>query len=952
MMCRLGDVEITSRKSFCLINYNISTLHMKNRSNWKVRGLLALLISAPAPFAVAQAGSASDDNTVELEAFAVTGSRIKRLDAETPQPVISFTAADMEMTGFSTVADVMRSLPFNSGQSLTPVSSGTSFTPGISTVNLRGLGNNNVLVLVNGRRSAPFGASGFNGFQTMFDLNSIPMAAIESIEVLKDGGSAIYGSDAVSGVINVILKKDYSGGSLSMNIGNTVETDSFQKGFSLTFGTSFNKTSIITTVDWSERNAIFARDLEFSSETDLRDIGGIRRSSSAGFPGMVFVPGVGYRTFLAPTANPTVAAAVPFGTANGADGAGLYNFLRDSDMFPETRMMGLYTGIQHEISSRLRGYAELTFRRAETKNAAAPTPMFGFNEQGYRFERKTDAELAAQFGAGTVYDPSLKSHASNRIIDLKNVGIMIPSYNPFNPWNVDLVDDNRVRFVPSGPRINDVTSDTPRVVLGLEGDLGFVDDTWSWDASVNYSRTSTNNTNPGAHQDRLVQDAFHGVTFGAGTPEQVTLYLNPFGPSDPRIREYTEIRNPISASFQQRGWTIGAAGELFNLPAGAVGLAVGSELRDEALEDNRTALNETGQIVGGSEGSSIFGDREVYSAYAELQVPVIDQVELQLAARFEDYSDFGTTTKPKAAIKVRPHRSLILRASFGESFLAPNLPYLYSSQSTSFTSAATIDPRRPNDQPTQIKQLGGGNPDLQPEETETTYVGFVFEPPFVEGLDLGVDYFMFDSTNLITSFGAAEILAGEARGDPAFTGLVTRNAPTDGSGVGTIQFVRTAWTNAAVRKYQGYDFNVRYQFNIDNLGRFRLSTSATYLDELSFGGPNNAGTRTLPRTRGNFTASWSRGDWGATVFVNYIGYRYGTNQMSGTARVTNARYSSQVIVNPQVSYSGLFRTRLTLGVRNVLDREPPLDYGEAERWSPGVNDAEPLFWYLRASREF
>jgi hypothetical protein len=131
-----------------------------------------------------------------------------------------------------------------------------------------------------------------------------------------------------------------------------------------------------------------------------------------------------------------------------------------------------------------------------------------------------------------------------------------------------------------------------------------------------------------------------------------------------------------------------------------------------------------------------------------------------------------------------------------------------------------------------------------------------------------------------------------------------------------------------------------------------LGASATYLDELSFGGPNNAGTRLLPRTRGNFTASWSRGDWGASLFVNYIGYRYGTGQMSGTAKVTNDRYSSQVIVNPQVSYSGLFRTRITLGVRNVLDGEPPLDYGEAERWSPGVNNPEPFFWYLRASREF
>ncbi len=786
----------------------------------------------------------------------------------------------------------------------------------------------------------------------MFDLNSLPVAAIESIEILKDGGSAIYGSDAVSGVVNVSLKKDYQGANVNVSMGNTFETDSLEKSVNFIFGTSNDRTSIVVTTDWYERNSIFARDLSFSNNTDLTDIGGINRSSSAGFPGLTFVPGIGYRTFLAPTFTPTAADAVPFGTDNGDVGAGRYNFLRDSDLFPEIRMSGFYSRIDHEITPRLRAFAELSFRRSETKNAAAPSPMFGFNEQGYKYERLSDAELDAQFGPGTVFNPRDRNHYGQGQIDLSNVGIIIPAYNPFNPWGVSLEDDNRVRFVPTGPRINDVRSDTPRFVLGLGGDLDFKEDSWSWEAAVNYSKSSFTNSNPGAHQDRLVQDAFHGVTFGAGTPEEATLYLNPFGPSDPRILDYIEIRNPTTASYESRGLDFSTGGELFDLPAGPLQLAAGVEYRDESLEDYRTALNETGQIIGGSEGSSIFGDRNVYSAYAEFSVPVIDRFEVQLAARYEDYSDFGTTTKPKIAAKFRAHESLILRASFGESFLAPNLPYLYSSQSTSFTSAALIDPRRPNDQPTQIKQLGGGNPNLQPEETETVYVGFVWEPPAVEGLEIGADYFIFDSTNLITSFGAQEILAGEERGDPEFVSLVVRNPPTGNENVGTIQFVRTAWTNADVRTYKGADFNVRYTLNTDNLGSFRFQGSATYLDEMTFGGPENAGTRLFPRVRGTFTTAWTRGDWAASVFVNYIGERKGTDQMSGTARVTNATYDDQILVNPQISYRGLFRTKLTLGVRNVFDSAPPVDYGEAERWTPGVNNPEPAFWYLRASRDF
>jgi iron complex outermembrane recepter protein len=925
---------------------------MNARSIRNTRAVLALFLGASLiPATVAQttsntAQSSDDDEAVKLEKFEVTGSRVKRVDAETTQPVLTISAADIELTGYSTVADALRSLPFNSGQSLTPVSSGTSFTPGLNSFNLRGLGNNNVLVLVNGRRAAPFGASGFNGLQTMFDLNSLPISAIESVELLKDGGSAIYGSDAVSGVINVKLKKSGNGANMTVSVGNTVETDSLEKSANFSFFTANGKTSVVFTADWQERNSIFARDLKFTSNADLRDIGGINRASTSAFPGLVFVPGIGYRTFVAPTTTPTAAAAVPLGTANGGAGAGFYNFLLDSDTFPATRQTGFYTRVDHELTSKLSMFGEFTFRRAETTNASAASPMFSTNEQGFNFRLRTAAELN-----GVTPDPTNRAHYDTARI-IRPVGIVIPAYNPFNPWGVELASDNRVRFVPLGPRVNNVTSDSPRFLVGLKGDLDLINDTWTWESALNYSKSTYMNISTGGAQDMKVQEAFHGVTFGAGTPDAVTLFLNPFGPSDPRIINHISIRNPTTSSYQTRGWDVIAQGEIFNLPAGAVGLAVGGEFRDESLKDYRTALNEQGQIIGGSEGSSVIGFRDVYSAFAEVNIPVLNQIELQVAGRFEDYSDFGTTTKPKVSIKVQPFKDLIIRASYGESFLAPNLPYLYSTASTSFTAQAIIDPRRPGDPAGQIKQLGGGNPDLQPEETETKYIGFVYDVPFIKGLELSADYFVFDSTNLLTSFGAAQILAGEAANNPVFASLVVRNPPAPGQTVGTIQYVQTSWTNAATRKYKGSDFAAQYTFNTTNLGRFRFSASATYLEELSFGGFNSAGSNTIPRVRGNFSTSWQRGDWGASVFVNYIGHRYGTGQMSGTSIVTNTRYGSQVLVNPQVTYRGIARTRITVGARNVLDRDPPLDYGQAERWTAGVNNPEPLYLYVRVSRDF
>lgn len=894
--------------------------YLKQSGRWGFRSFvsaLALSFFLPVATTLHAEDNGDEEEVREARSVVVTGSRIRRIDAETPQPVLRLSREDLENTGFSTVGDAMRALPFTTGTSLFPIDAGTSFTPGISTFNLRGLGNNNVLVLINGRRASPFGSSGFNGFQTLFDFNSLPTGAIESIEILKDGGSAIYGSDAVSGVVNVTLRRDYEGLNVTVGAGNTFSTDSFEKSFTAVTGTTSGRASIITTVDWYERNAIFARDLGFTNNTDLRDVGGINRSSSAGFPGLVFVPSLNtYQTFLAPTTNPTVEDAVAFGTPTPDGGsAGLYNFLEDSDLFPELKYWGFYTRADYEISNTLNAFAELSFRRAESNTQAAPAPMFSFNEQG----------------------------------DAPDGTIQIPAENPFNPWNENLDFDNRVRFVELGNRINDLVADYPRLVTGLSGDIGF---TWSWEAAVAYSKGTVTNTNAGSAQDQLVQDAFNGITVGSG-PEATTAWLNPFGPTDPRVLDYIGVFNPVTSSFEVRSYDLNFTGDLFDLEAGPVGLAVGAEYREEKIEDVRTALNETGQLIGGSEGSSVFGSRDVFSAYAELAIPVISAVELQVAGRYENYSDFGDTVKPKIALAFRPTDWLLLRASFGQSFLAPNLPFLFSEQSTSFTAQALVDPRRPDDQAAQIRQLGGGNPDLQPEETDTYYIGAVIEPTGrLDGLTLGVEYFQFKSKNLIDRFGAQFLLENED--DPTFGQFVVRNAPAAGEDVGTVQFIRTTWENSAERKYQGWDFNARYDLQTETLGNFRFNAYVTYLQELSFGGETNfSGSRLNPRWRGNFSTAWRRDDWAASLFVTYIGSRAGTDQTNAAgAQVTNDRYQEQIIINPQVSYSGLFDTTVTVGVRNVLDRDPPLDFGEATRYTGGVNFPEPAFWYVRLNRDF
>lgn len=871
------------------------------RKSWAA---LALILGSGLPYlAVAQTAStdtsASDTESkeVKMEKFEVTGSRIKRLDAEGPNPVTAITRADFEIAGYSNVGEALRSLPIVSGASLNPAASNNSFTPGASTVNLRGFGNNNVLVLLNGRRAAPLSSPGFDGLQTMFDFNSIPAAAIESIEVLKDGGSAIYGSDAVSGVINIKLRKDFRGLTTTAEIGNTMSTDSLEKSFSLIYGSSAGKNSIVTAVDWRQRAAIKDHDYGFSADANLTIRGGPDRRSYAGYPALAYVPSLGwYYTLNAPQVNPTPADIVEADVSHGT-----FNFQSVTDLIPEVRNYGFYTRATHDINENLYAFTEVSFRRQESVIGAAPAPVFNYTEHG----------------------------------DGPNGALNIPATNPNNPFGEDLYDEWYARLMNAGNRINDVTSDTPRVLVGLGGNIPYGQN-WSWESGALFTSNDTMNLNHGTVFDNLYQDALNGVEIGGQT-----LYANPFGPEDPLLTAYYTHDDPNSSKFELRSIDFSANGEVFELPAGPVGLAVGGEIRAEKFENIKTTNNITGNVVGGAEGSSVRGQRDVRAAYAELSVPIIKGLQTQLAGRFEDYSDFGQTTKPKFAVSYRPAAWLLLRGSFGQSFLAPNLSYLYTSQVTQFSDSGLDDPKRPNDAPRQIQTRSGGNPDLQPEETDAYYAGFQIEPEGVlKGFAFAVDWFQFKQKNLISQLGPDYILAHE----DSLPGAVVRNPPAAGETVGTVNYIIDYYRNADHLTYRGVDLEARYDLNTTNLGRFRFVANATYVDNFIYEGDELAATYEHPHWRSTVAADWQRGDWSAAVFVAYIG---SFENYSGPGNV-----AGQIVVNPQISYSGLWKTKITLGARNILDRDPPFDAHSSTGWNADINDPGKLFVYVRVSKDW
>lgn len=842
-----------------------------------------------------------DEKPIVLDTNITVGSRIKNIEAAGPNPVTAFDRTALETAGFANVGDALRSLPMISGTSLTPAASNNSFTPGASTVNLRGLGNNNVLVLLNGRRAAPLSSPGFNGLQTMFDFNSIPSAAVESIEILKDGGSAIYGSDAVSGVIDIKLRKNYTGVATTAQIGNTTHTDSLEKTFSLVAGVAKGSASIVATFDYTDRHSIKDHDYAFSSDANTTSRGGVDRRSYAGYPGLVYVLSLDdYYTLATPKANPTLSDFIVADLSHGT-----YNFQSVTDQIPETRNYGFYSRGNFDFTHYLYSFVELSFRRSQSKIGAAPSPVFNFNENGD--------------GASTGY-------------------LTIPSTNPNNPFGENLEDEWYARLVNAGNRVNDVTSDTPRALVGLGGKIP--DTSWTWETGVVQTRNAIRNLNHGTVFDDLYQNALNGVSIG-GT----VLYANPFGPEDARITNYYTHDNVETARFTLRSYDFSATGNIVELPAGFLALAFGGEGRTEKFENIRSLDSVRGNVVGGSEGSSIHGSRNVRAAFAELRIPIFKSLQAQIAGRFEHYSDFGSTTKPKYALSYRPFNWLLLRASYGQSFLAPNLSYLYTAQVTQFSDNSLEDPKRPADAPRQIVTRSGGNKDLKPETTTTYYAGVKVEPASgpLKGWAAGVDWFEFKQKNLIAQLGEDFILANE----DALPGRVVRNPPAAGETVGIINYIIDTYDNIDRQMYRGFDAELSYRFKSAYLGKFKISTSATYLIALNYNSDDFASSYDFPRVRGISSLEWEKGNWASAIFVSYIGPfdKYAESKSDG-------KIGSQTAVNPQISYSGFFDVKITLGARNIFDRDPPFDRHTSTGWNSDIHSPEKRFVYLRLEREF
>ena len=895
-----------------------------------------------------------------------------------------FTEATVADSGFVSLGDYLRAQPFTNGQSLVPADAGTSFSPGISGLNVRGLGNNQPLFLINGRRGALYAMPAFDGFQSAFDLNSLPEAAIDRIAYFKGDESARFGSGAQGGVFDVILKEHFEGLHVGLRFGDYFDTGAFYRKGSVALGTANAKSSLIVVFSIEDRPAVQARDLDFSSNADQTDrgakadarwtIGGWDRipqatkeaylidgpedlialigfsdpgadgyldnRSNRGFPGYVTTT-AGRRTWDAHTFPDGVED--PFAAlAETTPRINTYNFQESAGLFPQYRRMDVLTGGSYTFSDRLSATFEASFNRVESEHRAAEPP----------------ADLESSRGLDRADEMTIFSEIPYTFYEVGEA----PFINPTNPFGMNLQNGKR-RLVEFPVRHVEVTSDTPRLFASLEGKLG-EDSGWEWELGALYSRNSVHALNHGASDSRL-QQGLLGLTrlgdgslaWDPGTHPSERVYFNWFGLNEQAMVEHISVLNPTTAAYELYQYDFALNGSLGELPGGTAELVLGVERREENGSKRVTELNVSGDLVGGSEGVGGGGGRRINAARLELDLPLVDRLAFQFAGRWEDDSDAGVGPREhfKVGARLQPLDGLRFHASFGESYRAPDLAYLYVERQSSFSNSLAFDPVIG---PTSsLQQVTGGNPDLGPEHARTWLAGLSLAPTGVfHGLSLAVDFLRVERTGLIdllrNHFDVADFLAGAAAGDPLFVGRVKRDPITN-----EVIYIMNAFENLGRARYEGFDYSISYDWEHPDFGRFALNWTSTQLLEYAVGAEDRTGQYLAPEWRHALRADWNRGDWAAHLFGSFVGSRIvsrslGTILGEGDELLFEYTVKAQWIWNLNATYSGFGDTDLTVGVNNLFNAEPPADPGVALGATAGMNDLNPAQWYIRVDRAF
>jgi iron complex outermembrane receptor protein len=951
---------------------------------------MALAVSATAlagtGVAFAQDATSSDQQATTLDRIEVTGSRIPRAEIENEQPIITVTREQIEKQGFSSVADILQNLTSAGSPAISradALASGESV--GGYYIDLRNLGANRTLVLVNGKR---LGADN-NGLQ---DLGQIPMAAIERIEVLKDGASSIYGSDAIAGVVNVITRRNFEGAEFNGYVGAFDEGEGKQD-YSFTLGASNDRGSLSFTAEYAKEDPVYGKDREFSkygnSGKDFPFSGWSIVSQNGVWLGNVNDAGA----FTAPSCSSGV-CTVNKGS-DPRDPANYHN-LTSAERANANEVMMVQTGIERKSLFMSGSY--------DISDSIRFVSDIGYNK------RTTDQQIAGYPGQ---YYYGLLSADSY--------------FNP-NPTAGDAYWFRRFWEVPRTTK-NELT--TLRVSLGLEGTLNFGEDhQWNWDVGFLSNENTVSKTGHGDAYLPTLQAAMgasyfnaatgrvecgsaanptpYGTNFGAGE----CIPFNPFMPygqvGDGGLTGNDALQTYLFPEYHDHGktkttdYTANLAGTLFSLPAGEVGLAVGIEHRREEGRFVPDAVNQTGQSTG-LPATTTAGGYDLDEAYAELEIPVLSdlpgakELTFNVASRYSKYSNFGNTTNNKFQMRWRPMDGLLVRATYADGFRAPTIGDLYGGIGGSYEfytdpcavgqpangNAACTGAGVPADY-VQIGQGGapcttypcqtgfqftnGSNPELEPETATSKTAGIVWSPKWVEGLDFSLDWYNVKVENTIISDSVDNILR-----DCYVAGISSRCAGIVRNGDGVITSMFYGLTNAGGLETEGYDFGVNYRLPEFSIGRFNVNWQSTYTskyDQLADNAPETewvgyVGSPGVFRVRSNLGINWEKGDYSIAYMARYYsGMKEDCASaprpcsdpdhidVYGAADPQN-RTGSNTFHDLQFSIKLPWNATASLGANNITDHMGPIMFTAPNSNFPYYGGFDiGRFWYMKYQQRF
>ncbi len=878
---------------------------------------LALVFGAAATAGVASNANAVEEAQVEeVERIQVTGSRIKRSDMETASPVTVIDASAIAASGVTSIDGILQSMTSVGGAMTNPgINNGSG---GNASVNLRGLGSNRTLVLVNGRRMI---ASGTGAASTV-DLNTIPVSMIQRVEVLKDGASAVYGTDAVSGVVNVILKKDYEGAELNVQIAQSGEDDADETNLDFTIGASNDKGNIVFGAQYTDRGEAKQADRKFSE------------CPIAEGPDGLFCAGSSYAQgghIWGETADLSGRGGTYHDFVYSGDNNDRYNYSQDSYLFTPMHRLNLTVAGNYEVNDDINFFTEAMYTKRWSSQQMAPQPIW--NSESW------------------VYDSSWMNPA------LLDHGIV----------DGEALDYGR-RMVESGTRNFSQNVDTVRLVLGLEGEL---ENGFYWDVSYNKGKNDSVDKLANLHNIGSINSAVQlGNKLSAeGLDKDAILAGGGFDPFTQSSWEgdsiapfiYTELNNGGS---EMDIFAATLSGEAFELPAGIVGFSVGVEHRLESAFYTPDSLTAQG-LANDPRVEPTSGSFNVDEAYLELAIPLVsdvflaEHVELSAAVRYFDYSTFGDDNTWKLGLTWKVNDELMLRGVSSTAFRAPTVSELFSGNSPSFDQI-----KHPATTQTQAEVTVGGNPLLTPEEADIFTAGVVYEPSFVEGLSVTVDYYDIEITNAIGAVGSNYIanLCLDANGNPINSGTsVCQAANIAIDGTGRISF-NNGLQNIGGQETAGYDVNFAYNFEAAGLD-WRLGLDTSILDEfeesdqdgnvLDYKGFITSGSGAYAEIKSNFTLNVKSDDWELTYEGRYIDGMDSYSCKDAPEECYAPDVSSTIYHDVSGSFHVTDSVTLSGGVNNILDEEPPYFSGNNDaNTDPYTYDVLGRYFFVKAGIKF